>query len=118
MGVGTLSAITVQSGSLVQAGFIGDGLDTARESVSGTHIPAVLPQIIPPLDGQPGGTTTSVGNPDPVGGVVEIAQGTGHTGGGGGSIGTGSDDPDECPALEVIVAPGDLECDEQADGDV
>jgi hypothetical protein len=123
MGVGTLSAVTVQSGALVRAGIIGEGLDEAQQLARDTNVPLVLPEI-GPQDSLQDGTTLPGSQTEPTGSseVAEIGQvghsGGGYSGGGFPVVGGGSSgEPDDCPAL--IEEPDDLlNCDEQAAEDI
>ncbi len=114
MGMGTLSAVTVQSGMLVHAGVIGDGLNAATELARGTVLPLDLPEItaggVTNLPSSGAESAGSNGNSGGGGETIVVAGG----GGGGISAGSGSGGgTDECPALSDPELAG-LECDEQA----
>ncbi len=114
MGLGTLSAVTVQSGALVRAGVIGQELDTAQELAGGPVVPTILPVITPGGVNLPGGETPTGGD----GGSDDIpvlVASDGGSGGGGLPGGSSSGDGDECPALILDPDSADLDCDEQAD---
>lgn len=114
MGVGTLSAVTVQSGALVRAGIIGDNLEEATTLARGTNLPINFPEIGPsgPMN-LPGDSTQSAdatGGSGPVTETVVVHNGGGGVQTGGGS---GTNNPD-CLVAEPDPELGPLDCDEQA----
>ena len=113
MGIGTLSAVTVQSGALVRAGIIGAGLDEAATLALGSDLPIDLPVITSAdVTNLPGGDAESAGSSGNSGGGSETII---VIGGGGGGISSGGDSGgDECPAALSNPELDDLDCDEQA----
>jgi hypothetical protein len=120
MGVGTLSAVTVQSGALVRAGVISQGLDEAQQLANaGANVPIILPEIGTGGTNLPGGETATGGSDqDPV--IVTVGNDDGNNGSGGGLPGgTGGDSGgDDCPAALIDPDLGPLECNEQAAADL
>lgn len=114
MGIGTLSAVTVQSGALVRAGVIGEGLDEAQELAQRPAIPSITPETGPLGTALPG-NETPVGSASGGEGVIIITSG--GTGGGGLPGGDVGADPD-CPAAFAEPEAGVLECTEQAAEDL
>lgn len=113
MGIGTLSAVTVQSGVLARAGIIGDRLEEAGALPDAAIIPTIFPQIT--SDGAtdlPAGSTDSAGSNAGSGPEDEIVTIGG--GGGGGAPSGGGDDDSECLPGATDPELGELLCDEQA----
>jgi hypothetical protein len=113
MGIGTLSAVTVQSGALVRAGVIGQGLDDAQDLAQAPAMPSIMPDSGPIGTALPG-NETPVGGDSGTGDVIIVTSGGT---GGGGLPGGGDADPD-CPAAFAEPDAGTLECDEQAAEDL
>ncbi len=113
MGVGTLTAVTVQSGALVRAGIIGQGLEEARQLADGSNVPLIFPDIGAGGIVIPGGETPTGGD---AGDAIDIVTADGA--GGGGGLPGGTADTDECPAALIMPEVGPLECIEQADTDL
>lgn len=109
MGLGTLSAVTVQSGALMRAGIIGDGLNDARHLILDENQRIALPTIMPgEIPAEPGIVPLPLAQEG-----SEVVKDTVIVrGGGGGGMGLGSSEP-ECPAADAIPDLGTLECETQ-----